>query len=56
MDRRAGLRARHRPLACDQGIHLLPEAQYAPEAFAKHTAAEVEKWRKVATDSKIQID
>ena len=40
----------------DQGIHLLPEAQYAPEAFAKHTAAEVEKWRKVATDSKIQID
>lgn len=40
----------------DQGIHLLPEAQYSPEAFAKHTAAEVEKWRKVATDSKIQID
>lgn len=40
----------------DQGIHLLPEAQYAPEAFAKHTAAEVEKWRRVATDSKIQID
>ena len=40
----------------DQGIHLLPEAQYAPEAFAKHTAAEVEKWRKVATDSKIQVD
>ncbi|CAN7209836.1 tripartite tricarboxylate transporter substrate-binding protein [Acidovorax sp. LjRoot66] len=39
-----------------QGIHLLPEAQYAPEAFAKHTAAEVEKWRKVATDAKIQID
>ncbi len=40
----------------DQGIHLLPEAQYAPEAFARHTVAEVEKWRKVATDSKIQID
>ena len=39
-----------------QGIHLLPEAQYAPEAFAKHTAAEVDKWRKVATDAKIQID
>ena len=39
-----------------QGIHLLPEAQYAPDAFAKHTAAEVEKWRKVATDAKIQID
>lgn len=40
----------------DRGIHLLPEAQYAPEAFAKFTAAEVDKWRKVATDSKIQID
>lgn len=39
-----------------QGIHLLPEAQYAPEAFAKHTAAEVERWRKVVTDAKIQID
>lgn len=39
-----------------QGIHLLPEAQYGPEAFAKHTAAEVDKWRKVATDAKIQID
>lgn len=40
----------------DQGIHLLPDAQYAPEAFTKHTVAEVEKWRKAATDSKIQID
>lgn len=39
-----------------QGINMLPEAQYAPEAFAKHTAAEVDKWRKVATDAKIQID
>jgi tripartite-type tricarboxylate transporter receptor subunit TctC len=39
-----------------QGIHLLPEAQYGPDAFAKHTAAEVDKWRKVATDAKIQID
>lgn len=39
-----------------QGIHLLPEAQYAPEAFAKHTAAEVERWRKVVADAKIQID
>lgn len=39
-----------------QGIHLLPEAQYAPEAFARHTAAEVERWRKVVTDAKIQID
>lgn len=39
-----------------QGIHMLSETQYAPDAFAKHTAAEVEKWRKVATDAKIQID
>ena len=39
-----------------QGIHLLPEAQYAPEALTKHTTAEVAKWRKVATDAKIQID
>lgn len=39
-----------------QGIHLLPDAQYAPESFARHTAAKVEKWRKVATDAKIQID
>jgi tripartite-type tricarboxylate transporter receptor subunit TctC len=39
-----------------QGIHLLPESQYAPEALAKHTAAEVERWRKVTADAKIQID
>lgn len=38
------------------GIRLLPDAQYAPEAFGKHTAAEVEKWRKVATDAKISLD
>lgn len=39
-----------------QGIHLLPESQYAPDALAKHTAAEVERWRKVTADAKIQID
>ena len=39
-----------------QGISLLPEAQYAPDAFAKHTAAEVDRWRKVVVDAKIQID
>lgn len=39
-----------------QGIHLLPDTQYAPDAFAKHTAAEVEKWRKVVADAKIEID
>lgn len=40
----------------DQGIHLLPDAQYAHEAFGKHTRAEVEKWRKVAADAKITVD
>lgn len=40
----------------NQGIQLLPEAQYTPEAFAKHTASEVERWRKVVADAKIQID
>jgi tripartite-type tricarboxylate transporter receptor subunit TctC len=40
----------------EQGIRLLPDAQYAPEAFGKHTAAEIEVWRKVATDAKITID
>jgi len=39
-----------------QGIHLLPEAQYAPDALARHTAAEVERWRKVVADAKIQLD
>ena len=39
-----------------QGIQLLPEAQYTPDAFAKHTDSEVERWRKVVTDAKIQID
>lgn len=39
-----------------QGIHLLPEAQYAPDAFARHTAAEVDRWRKVVADARIQID
>jgi tripartite-type tricarboxylate transporter receptor subunit TctC len=40
----------------DQGIRLLSDAQYAPEAFGKHTAAEVEKWRKVVADAKIAVD
>jgi len=40
----------------DLGIQALPEAQYAPQAFGRHTAAEVEKWRKVATDASITID
>ena len=32
------------------------DAPYAPEAFGKHTAAEVEKWKKVATDAKLSLD
>ncbi len=40
----------------DQGIRLLPDDQYTPEAFARHTAAEVETWRKVAADAKISLD
>ena len=40
----------------EQGIRLLPEASYAPEALGKHTAAEIEKWRKLAADAKISID
>jgi tripartite-type tricarboxylate transporter receptor subunit TctC len=40
----------------DQGVRLLPDAQYAPDAFAKHTAAEVDKWRKLAAEAKITVD
>ncbi len=40
----------------DQGIQLLGQAQYGPEAFAQHTASEVERWRRVASESKIAID
>lgn len=40
----------------DRGIQLLPAAQYGPQALGKHTAAEVERWRKVAADAKIQLD
>lgn len=39
-----------------QGIRLLSAEQYAPEALAKHTAAEVERWRKVAAEAKISLD
>ena len=37
-------------------IRLLPEADYAPEALRKHTAAEVQRWAKVAQDAKITVD
>ncbi len=40
----------------DLGIALLPDTSYGPEAFGKHTAAEIEKWRKVAADAKISLD
>ena len=39
-----------------QGISLLPQAQYAPDAFAKFTAAEVRRWGKVVADAKIQLN
>jgi tripartite-type tricarboxylate transporter receptor subunit TctC len=39
----------------DHGLQLLPdEGQYAPDAFSKHTAAEVEKYREVIRAAKIQ--
>ena len=40
----------------DLGIQLLPESQYAPEAFGRHTASEVDKWRKVAAEGSITVD
>lgn len=40
----------------ERGIHLLTEAQYGPVAFQKHTADEVEKWRKVAAQANISLD
>ena len=40
----------------DLGIQMLPETQYAPVAFGKHTVAEVDKWRKVATEANIAVD
>jgi tripartite-type tricarboxylate transporter receptor subunit TctC len=38
------------------GIQLLPDAQYAPDAFGKHTLNEVDKWRKVASEANITVD
>ena len=40
----------------DLGIQMLPETQYEPVAFGKHTVAEVDKWRKVATEANITVD
>lgn len=40
----------------DRGIRLLPAAQQTPAALAQHTASEVDKWRRVAAEAKIQID
>lgn len=39
-----------------QGIRLLARADYAPAALQKHTADEVERWRKVTADAKITLD
>jgi tripartite-type tricarboxylate transporter receptor subunit TctC len=40
----------------DQGIRLLPQKLYSAAEFSRHTAAEVDRWRKVATDARITID
>ena len=40
----------------EQAIQLLPEDQYGPAAFGKHTAAEVERWRTVITKANIKLD
>ena len=40
----------------EAGIQLLPPEQYAPEAFGKHTADEIEKWRKLATEAGLKLD
>lgn len=39
-----------------QGIKLLPDTQYAPDAFGKFTAAEVLRWNDVVAAAKIQLD
>jgi len=38
------------------GIKLLTPEQYAPEAFARFTAAEVIRWREVAREANISLD
>ena len=40
----------------DRGIQMLPSTRYTPQALGEHTAAEVERWRKVAAEAKIQLD
>lgn len=40
----------------DQGMRLLPTDKTTPEAFGKHTAAEIEKWRKVIKDANITVN
>ncbi|CAG9181745.1 Bug family tripartite tricarboxylate transporter substrate binding protein [Cupriavidus pampae] len=40
----------------DQGIQMLPDAQYAPAALTQHTASEVVKWKKVIADANIKLD
>ncbi|WP_423199373.1 MULTISPECIES: Bug family tripartite tricarboxylate transporter substrate binding protein [unclassified Cupriavidus] len=40
----------------DQGIQMLPDAQYAPAALTRHTASEVTKWKKVIADAGIKLE
>lgn len=38
----------------DSGMQLLPESDYAPDVFAKHTVDEIEKYREVIRAANIQ--
>jgi tripartite-type tricarboxylate transporter receptor subunit TctC len=39
----------------DQGIRLLPDAEYAPDAFQAFTAEEGKRWAKVIKDAGISL-
>lgn len=40
----------------EQGIQLLPADAYGPDAFARHTADEVVRWRAVVQEAGISLD
>ena len=40
----------------EQGIQLLPESQYAPQAFQRHTEDEVKRWAEVVKQAGISLD
>ena len=39
-----------------QAIQMLPEAQYKGTALAKHTEAEVSRWRATAAKANLSLD